>query len=45
MAMCKVLNVVRAGFCAWLHNLVPARDRDNQRLLMLIRNSCSLNED
>jgi hypothetical protein len=32
-----VPNVALAGFCAWLHNPVSARDKDNQRLLMLIR--------
>ncbi|ELE9247868.1 IS3 family transposase [Enterobacter kobei] len=42
MTMCRVLNVARAGFYAWLHNPVPARDKDNQRLLMLIRDSYSL---
>lgn len=40
--MCRVLNVVRAGFYAWLHNPVSARDKDNQHLLMLIRDSYSL---
>ncbi|MGP2826677.1 IS3 family transposase [Serratia ureilytica] len=42
MTMCRVLNVARAGFYAWLHNPVSARDKDNQRLLTLIRNSYSL---
>ncbi|EQC0636616.1 IS3 family transposase [Salmonella enterica] len=42
MTMCRVLNVARAGFYAWLHNPVSARDKDNQRLLMLIRYSYSL---
>ncbi|WP_130834658.1 IS3 family transposase [[Erwinia] mediterraneensis] len=42
MTMCRVLNVARAGFYAWLHNPVSARDKDNQRLLMLIRDSYSL---
>ncbi|WP_395165594.1 IS3 family transposase [Klebsiella variicola] len=42
MTMCRVLNIARAGFCAWLHNPVSARDKDNQRLLMLIRDSYSL---
>ncbi|WP_205246121.1 IS3-like element ISEam1 family transposase [Erwinia amylovora] len=42
MTMCRVLNVARAGFYAWLHNPVSARDKDNQRLLTLIRDSCSL---
>lgn len=42
--MCRVLNVTRGGFYAWLHNPVPARDKDNQRLLTLIRDSYSLSE-
>ncbi len=42
MTMRRVLNVTRAGFCAWLHNPVSARDKDNQRLLTLIRDSYSL---
>ncbi|MEH2920398.1 IS3 family transposase [Samsonia erythrinae] len=42
MTMCRVLNVARAGFYAWLHNPVSARDKDNERLLMLIRDSYSL---
>ncbi|HIA9812694.1 TPA: IS3 family transposase [Escherichia coli] len=42
MTMCRVLDVVRAGFYAWLHNPVSARDKDNQRLLTLIRDSYSL---
>ncbi|WP_313752657.1 IS3 family transposase [Mixta calida] len=42
MTMCRVLNVARAGFYAWLHNPVSGRDKDNQRLLMLIRDSYSL---
>ncbi|CCI78756.1 unnamed protein product [Klebsiella pneumoniae subsp. rhinoscleromatis SB3432] len=40
--MCRVLHVARAGFYAWLHNPVSARDKDNQRLLTLIRDSYSL---
>ncbi len=39
MTMCRVLCVARAGFYAWLHNPVSARDKDNQRLLALIRES------
>lgn len=35
--MCRVLNVALARFYAWLHNPVPTRDKDNQRLLTLIR--------
>ncbi len=42
MTMCRELNVARAGFYAWLHNPVSARDKDNRRLLTLIRDSCSL---
>ncbi len=42
MTMCWVLCVARAGFYAWLHNPVSARDKDNQRLLTLIRDSYSL---
>ncbi|MCG9400045.1 IS3 family transposase [Escherichia coli] len=42
MTMCRVLCVARAGFYAWLHNPVSARDKDNQRLLTLIRDSYSL---
>jgi len=38
----QVLNVARAGFYAWLHNPVSARDKDNLRLLMLICDSSSL---
>ena len=38
--MRRVLCVSVAGFYAWLHNPVPARDKDNQRLLTLIRDSC-----
>lgn len=38
--MCRVLNVARARFYAWLDN--PVCDKDNQRLLMLIRDSYSL---
>ena len=45
MTMCRVQNVARAGFCEWLHNPVPARDKDNQRLLALIRDSYSLSGD
>ncbi|MGQ0392536.1 IS3 family transposase [Raoultella ornithinolytica] len=42
MTMFRVLHVARAGFYAWLHNPVSARDKDNQRLLTLIRDSYSL---
>lgn len=40
--MCRVLNIARTGFYALLHNPLQARDQDNQRLLMLIRDSYSL---
>lgn len=40
--MCWVLNVARVEFYVWLHNRVSARDKDNQRLLTLIRDSYSL---
>lgn len=42
MTMCRVLNVARAGFYAWLHNPVSARDKDNLRLRTLIRDSYTL---
>ncbi|GKO02908.1 hypothetical protein NUBL17190_45880 [Klebsiella pneumoniae] len=42
MTMCRVLCVARAGFYVWLHTPVSARDKDNQRLLALVRDSCSL---
>ncbi|SXD87059.1 integrase catalytic subunit [Klebsiella quasivariicola] len=34
--MCRVLNVARPGFYAWLHN-PSARDEDNQLLITFIR--------
>lgn len=40
--MCRVLNVVWAGFCAWLHNPAFTRDKNNQRLLTHIRDSYAL---
>lgn len=40
--MCRILNVARAGFYTWLRNPVSAHDKDNQRLLILIRDSYSL---
>lgn len=42
MRICRVLNVARAWLYAWLNNPVSARDKDNQRLLTLIRDSYSL---
>lgn len=41
-AMCRALNVTRAGFYVWLHCLVSVGEKDNQRLLELIRNSYAL---
>ena len=32
MTMCRVLNVARAGFYAWLHNPVSARDKGYRRV-------------
>ena len=40
--MCRVLKVARAGFYVWLHNPVSAGEKDNQRLLALIRDSYTL---
>ncbi len=40
--MCRVLSVARAGFYAWLHHPISAREKDNQRLLTLIRDSYAL---
>lgn len=40
--MCRVLCVARAGFYAWLHKPVSARDKDNQHLQALIRDPYSL---
>ncbi len=40
--MCRVLKVARARFYAWLHNPVSAGEKDNQRLLELIRDSYTL---
>lgn len=42
MTLCRVLCVARAGFYAWLHNPVSTRDKDNQRILTLIRDLYSL---
>ncbi len=42
MTLCRVLNVARAGFYAWLYNPVSARDKDSQRLLTRIRDSYAL---
>ena len=42
MTRCWVLNVARVEFYVWLHNRVSAGDKDNQRLLTLIRDSYSL---
>lgn len=37
--MCRVLEVSRSGYYAWLSRPVSRRDRENQRLLGLIRAS------
>ncbi|WP_202237742.1 IS3 family transposase [Klebsiella quasipneumoniae] len=42
VTMCRVLKVARAGFFVWLHNPVSAGEKDNQRLLELIRDSYTL---
>lgn len=42
--MCRVLKIARAGFYVWLHNLVSAGEKDNQRLLALIRDSYTLSD-
>lgn len=40
--MCRVLKVARAGFYVWLHYPVSAGEKDNHRLLGLIRDSYAL---
>ncbi|HHT5677194.1 TPA: IS3 family transposase [Raoultella planticola] len=42
VTMCRVLKVARAGFYFWIHNPVSAGEKDNQRLLALIRDSYTL---
>ncbi|EPK5525395.1 IS3 family transposase [Klebsiella pneumoniae] len=42
VTMCRVLKVARAGFYVWLHNPVSAGEKDNQRLLALIRDTYTL---
>ena len=42
ITMCRILSIARAGFYVWLHNLVSAGEKDNQRLLELIRYSYTL---
>ena len=37
VAMCRVLGVQRSGYYAWLRQGTSARERDDQRLLGLIR--------
>lgn len=39
MLMCRVLQVARAGFYAWLHKPLSDRAIENQRLLGVIRDS------
>lgn len=38
-AMCRVLGVHRSGYYAWLRNGPSAREREDQRLLGLIKHS------
>ncbi|MGM1166609.1 IS3-like element ISEc24 family transposase [Escherichia coli] len=42
VTMCRVLKVARAGFYVWLHRPVSAGEKDNQRLLELIRDAYAL---
>ncbi|HGL6425434.1 TPA: IS3 family transposase [Klebsiella quasipneumoniae] len=42
VTMCRVLKVARAGFFVWLHDPVSAGEKNNQRLLELIRDSYTL---
>ena len=37
--MCRVLNVCRSGFYAWLHKPLSDRAIEDQRLLVLVRAS------
>ena len=37
--MCRVLRVARSGFYEWLHKPLPSREREDLRLLELIRAS------
>ena len=37
--MCRVLNVCRSGFYAWLHKPLADRAIEDQRLLVLVRAS------
>ncbi len=37
--LCRVLQVARAGFYQWLHKPVSDREKENGRLLGLIRDS------
>jgi putative transposase len=39
MTMCRVLRASRAGYYQWLHKPASDRDLDNDRLLVLIRDS------
>ena len=38
-AMCRVLSVHRSGYYAWLRGSISPRERDDQRLLGLIKHS------
>jgi len=39
MTMCRVLNVCRSGYYAWLHKPLSDRAIEDQRLLVLVRAS------
>ena len=40
--MCRVLQVARSGFYAWLHKPLSDRAIEDQRLLGLIRDSYAI---
>lgn len=37
--MCRILQIARTGFYQWLHKPVSDHERENSRLLQLIRDS------
>ena len=37
VTMCRVLGLHRSGYCAWLREGASAREREDQRLLGLIK--------
>ena len=39
VAMCRVLGVQRSGYYAWLRHGASAREREDQRLLGLIKHN------